>query len=104
MITAKRTTAMVAAIALLGAVAPAAFADVNQLNYNTNTQSATFTLGSISSSTGGTTDVAIAVNQEAGACQVNVGADNDVSESGDGDANVDSTADLSGTIDGSDCS
>jgi len=103
MITTKTTTAMVAAIALLGAVAPAAFAQVTQTNTNTNTQTSTVTItGPISSGTGGTTAVGIGVSQEAGVCQLNVAADNDVTEAGAGDAS--SETELSGSIDGSDCS
>jgi hypothetical protein len=102
MITTKTTTAMVAAIALLGAVAPAAFAQVTNTNTNTNTQTSTVTTGAISSGTGGTTAVGIGVSQEAGVCQLNVAADNDVTETGPGDAS--SETELSGSIDGSDCS
>ena len=101
MITAK-TSAMITAIALLGAVAPAAFAQVTQSNSNSNTQSVGITTGAISSTLAGTTSVSIDVSQESGACQANVGSDNDVTEAGAGDAS--STSETSGSIDGSECS
>jgi hypothetical protein len=102
MITTKTTTAMVAAIALLGAVAPAAFAQVTQTNTNTNTQTSTVTTGAISSGFLGTTSVSIGVSQEAGACQLGLGADNDVNEAGAGDAS--SETEITGSIVESDCS
>ena len=102
MITAK-TSAMITAIALLGAVAPAAFAQVTQSNSNTNTQSISATLGAITSSgTDSTTSMSITANQESGACQVNVGSDNDVTEADAGSATSDS--ETTGSIVDSDCS
>jgi hypothetical protein len=84
MITAK-TSAMITAIALLGAVAPAAFAQVTQSGSVSNTQSASVT-GTVSSGTNGDSSLSVAISQESGGCVFNVGTDNDQSETGNGDA------------------
>jgi hypothetical protein len=101
---ATKTTAMVvalAAVAVLGALATvgnqAAFAQVTQTNTNTNTAVA---ICSPSEAGAGNQGVVCTISQEQGACQLNVGAENNVVSGRDTSIGQE----LSGSIAESDCS
>ncbi|HEU4822920.1 MAG TPA: hypothetical protein VFS97_05800 [Nitrososphaeraceae archaeon] len=90
MIATKRTAALIAAMSLLGAVTPAAFAQVGpQLNFNLNTETSANTCPA-TAILGSTASTSCNTNQEQGNCQLNVGADRE------------STA--TGSLDSGDCS
>ena len=91
MIATKRTAALIAAaMSLLGAVTPAAFAQVGPLsNFNQNIELSNQVCPAIGI-IGSSPSSACSTTQEQGNCQLNVGADRESS--------------ASGTLEGGDCS